>query len=412
MIKIENTIVTGWEAAIRGARMPLQSFAKSDSRYEDGYYVIGENDLDLMTRLSAAGNDHGKFMRMLHVSCDITCPAYFSAELDTYKVGTTRNSSSLQHTGMKRDFTIRDFSVSDSRIYDILDPIEKDYKLENPLTYPYETDEYRDYITENGRKYKIFKNGKVVAYPFEYVDNYGTGRKRTFPEQEIKPYQNKKGYWAIRIGGRENIHFMLHRLVAIAWLGDKSDDGLEINHKNKNRGDCSVENLEWVTHQENEIHKHMTYEETLTTRYKKHIASTKIPKKEKNNIIKDLSTMTVKEVAQKYGRGLSAIYAIKDSKNVTTSEYELFEICDIWRNVIDTLNYYRRLYVETKDYNYFRAMRQLMPMGYNYTFTWDTNYAVLKNIYYARKGHKLMEWEQMREFIETLPHADKLIIGR
>ena len=46
MIKIENTIVTGWEAAIRGARMPLQSFAKSDSRYEDGYYVIGENDLE------------------------------------------------------------------------------------------------------------------------------------------------------------------------------------------------------------------------------------------------------------------------------------------------------------------------------------------------------------------------------
>jgi len=47
MIKIENTIVTGWEAAIRGARNPMNSHARSDSGFKDGYYVIGENDLDL-----------------------------------------------------------------------------------------------------------------------------------------------------------------------------------------------------------------------------------------------------------------------------------------------------------------------------------------------------------------------------
>ena len=207
MVKIENTIVTGWEAAIRGARMPLQSFAKSDSRYEDGHYVIGENDLDLLTRLSAAGNDHGKFMRMLHVSCDVICPVYFAAELDTYKIGTTRNSSSLQHTGMKRDYTIDDFST------DI-------------------------------------------------------------------------------------------------------DGGIN----------------KWVK--------------------------------------------------------------------------------DYWDKVIGEINILRKKYVETKDYDYFRVMRQLMPMGYNYTFTWDANYAVLKNIYHARKGHRLSEWETMREWIEELPHAEELIIGR
>ena len=119
--------------------------------------------------------------------------------------------------------------------------------------------------------------------------------------------------------------------------------------------------------------------------------------------------MTYKQVAEKYNCSISCLQNIKNPSN---PNYELFELCDVWKYTIDTLNYYRRLYVETKDYNYFRAMRQLMPMGYNYTFTWDTNYAVLKNIYHARKGHKLIEWEQMREFIETLPHADKLIIGR
>ena len=409
MIKIENTIVTGWEAAIRGARMPLQSFAKSDSRYEDGYYVIGENDLDLLSRLSAAGNDHGKFMRMIHVQCDITCPVFFASEIDTSKVGTTRNSSSLQHTGMKRDFTIRDFSVDDPRIYDVLDPVERDFKAENPLIYPYETDEYKDYVTENGRKYKVFKNGRIVAYPFEYIDNYGTGRKRSFPEQEIKPYQIKGGYWCVRIGGRASYHLMLHRLVAYAWLGDRSSEGLEINHKDKQRGNCSVENLEWVTHSENEIHKNNTYEDSLATLYKKYCINQKFDNYTRNKIRNDLLTMTYKQVAEKYNCSISCLQNIKNPSN---PNYELFELCDVWKYTIDTLNYYRRLYVETKDYNYFRAMRQLMPMGYNYTFTWDTNYAVLKNIYHARKGHKLIEWEQMREFIETLPHADKLIIGR
>ena len=113
MIKIENTIVTGWEAAIRGARNPMNSWSKSDSGFKDGHYVIGYNDINLMTRLSAAGNDHGKFMRMIHVQCDITAPFYWWKEFDTYKVGTTANSCSTMHKIQSKPITLDDFSVDD-----------------------------------------------------------------------------------------------------------------------------------------------------------------------------------------------------------------------------------------------------------------------------------------------------------
>lgn len=51
MIKIDDTQISGWEAAIRGARNPMNSWIRSDSMYDGGYYEIGPNDLDLMKRL-------------------------------------------------------------------------------------------------------------------------------------------------------------------------------------------------------------------------------------------------------------------------------------------------------------------------------------------------------------------------
>ena len=87
MIKIENTEVVGWEAAIRGMRNPMNSWEKSDSRWEpqfdtvqgpvSGEFVIGPNDHDLMMRLRNAGTDHRKFMRMIVVYVTITAPLYW-----------------------------------------------------------------------------------------------------------------------------------------------------------------------------------------------------------------------------------------------------------------------------------------------------------------------------------------------
>lgn len=122
MIRIENTEIFGWGAAIRGLRNPKNSWDKSDSRWEfvedssvinpndEIKWIIGENDMKLMRALAKAGSDHGKFLRMINVTVDITAPLYWWKEFDTYKVGTVANSCSTMHKIQAKEFELDDFS--------------------------------------------------------------------------------------------------------------------------------------------------------------------------------------------------------------------------------------------------------------------------------------------------------------
>ena len=112
MIKIERTSVMNFDNAMRGARNPLNSWARYDSEFdENGDFVFGENDLSLAKRLCSAGTDHRKFIRMIFVSVDITAPIYWWKEYDTYKVGTVANSTSTMHKITSKPFELSDFSV-------------------------------------------------------------------------------------------------------------------------------------------------------------------------------------------------------------------------------------------------------------------------------------------------------------
>lgn len=128
MIAFDNTETSGWEAAFRGMRNPMNSWANSDSyfcdtrdceRCETDYrecskYTcgahIGADDLKLAKKLRSAGPDHRKYLRMIVVTVDITAPLYWWKEFDTYKVGTVSNSCSTMHRIMDKKFTIEDFS--------------------------------------------------------------------------------------------------------------------------------------------------------------------------------------------------------------------------------------------------------------------------------------------------------------
>ena len=132
MIKIEKAEIHGWEAAIRGMRNPLNSWARSDSFlgaekaiYEDcendsndpcrrcqntECVNVGEKDLTLMKKLSSSGTDHRKFMRMIVVYTDVIAPLYWWKEFDTYKVGTVANSCSTMHKIQEKEFVLDDFS--------------------------------------------------------------------------------------------------------------------------------------------------------------------------------------------------------------------------------------------------------------------------------------------------------------
>lgn len=209
MLKFTNTEVTGFAAALRGMRNPLNSWNKSDSFTDGNLFILGKNDLTLCKKLIKGGPEHRKFLRMINVSVDISnAPLYWLQEFDTYKIATTRNSCSLQHKGASRDFVLDDFTI------------------DQPNSLP------------------ITDTAKV---------------------------------------------------------------------------------------------------------------------------------------------------------NILTN------------HIIDTLNDLRATYLNTKDYSVFRLMRQLMPCGINYKFTWACNYEVLYNIIQQRSHHRLREWHDFVDWIKTLPYAQELL---
>ena len=112
MIDFNRVYVMNLENAIRGARNPMNSWARSDSYYdENGQYILGENDLSLAKRLRNAGtSDHRKYLRQVMLSVDITAPMYWWKEYDTYKVATVANSTSTMHKIHSKPFEIDDFS--------------------------------------------------------------------------------------------------------------------------------------------------------------------------------------------------------------------------------------------------------------------------------------------------------------
>lgn len=152
MIRIENTGVYGFEAAIRGMRNPMNSWNQSDSHVcacADGFFdcpmvlnddepakecdpdkynfCVGEKDFCLMKKLAVAGPDHGKFLRMITVTADITAPLYWYKEYDTYKIGTVANSCSTMHKIADKAFTLDDFSheyLNEKSLYMLNDTIQ------------------------------------------------------------------------------------------------------------------------------------------------------------------------------------------------------------------------------------------------------------------------------------------------
>lgn len=140
-MKFETIEISGWEGAIKGMRNPLESWHKSDSGFKywcnclgpneephfcencnydacnpytsEPEYIIGKNDLDLMTRLIKAGSEHRKFLRYIHVQVDITAPLYWWKEFDTYKVGTVANSTSTMHKLASTPITLDCFEIDD-----------------------------------------------------------------------------------------------------------------------------------------------------------------------------------------------------------------------------------------------------------------------------------------------------------
>ena len=193
-MRFEHTEVMNFEGALRGMRNPLNSWNKSDSffgivcehegvynadeiayawveaetkdlvesdrdideirdelydkkeewlyanglrsmNYDHHYYAsyIGPNDMSLAKRLIAGGTEHRKFLRQIMVSVDITAPLYWWKEFDTYKVGTTANSTSTMHKLASTPITLDCFEIDDLclNLHTINNPPLSDESIKN-----------------------------------------------------------------------------------------------------------------------------------------------------------------------------------------------------------------------------------------------------------------------------------------
>lgn len=138
MIKLENVVLASpeqMEFIIEGMRNPMNSWEKSDSEKEftnakwpEEMFILGENDHSLIQRLSNAGTEHRKYMRMMSVYVRIKAPLYWWKEFDTYKVGTVANSCSTMHKIAEKEFTLDDFSCEHLGVFI---PAEKNDGIEN-----------------------------------------------------------------------------------------------------------------------------------------------------------------------------------------------------------------------------------------------------------------------------------------
>ena len=182
MIRIENVEVFGLETAIRGMRNPMDSWDRSDSVWcykndrnkskchelwcEDcvkPFYEVGENDLSLMRKLAKAGSVHGKYLRMINVTCDITAPLYWWKEFDTYKVGTVANSCSTMHKIQEKEFILDDFSHDHMTSYSPI-ILEDTIKALNELREFYLNWDSTNYATRKVNELMYFKIHCTIIY--------------------------------------------------------------------------------------------------------------------------------------------------------------------------------------------------------------------------------------------------------
>lgn len=133
MLQIMDLESFNWKKAVLGMRNAMESWDKSDSKFELPYTItytegkkevigvqigtehptLGQNDYGLIKKLCCAGTEHRKFLRQIFVSCHVVAPWYWWKEQETYQIGTTENSTSQMHKMGSRMLNQSDFTIDE-----------------------------------------------------------------------------------------------------------------------------------------------------------------------------------------------------------------------------------------------------------------------------------------------------------
>ena len=381
MIRIENTEVGNFEAAIRGMRNPMNSWVQSDSEWSDvdGTYHIGEKDLELMRKLVSAGNDHSKFMRMITVAVDVTAPMYWWAEADTYKVGTVRDSCSKMHKLLSKPFEMSDFS------FDKLPGFKNEIK------------QFRPFVDEETEIWKKYNEDYDVS-------NYGRIRRK---KRILSGSLHKDGYIFVTLYGKQT---PLHRIIASVFI-ENPDSKKEVNHKDGNKQNNFVENLEWVTRSENQ--RHAADNNLQPKPVNKYTGKFTEDQRKEIKTLWD-SGESKRKIAEKFGVSHTCICDITNDKYKYAQSVNLYK--EVAKPIVDMLNELRDSYFscesESDKKKIWYSILQILPESYNQRSTLLLNYQVLRNMYHARKEHKLDEWRAFCSWIEELPYSELITMKK
>lgn len=405
-MKFEYSSTYNWENAFRGMRHPLESYAKSDSQFSGNCVLLGENDLNLAQRLIAAGSPHDKFMRQIFVSVDITAPLFWWKEADTYKVGTTANSTSFMHKGLAQQFSVDQFEAgftitNQDLFHDVESDIPADCEIWKKI------DGYEDYSISNTGK--IMFDGKTVIDIF--------GKKREYAPHIVAQCVNSSNYKKVVLrneNGSKN--FYVHRLMAQAFIPNP-ENLPEVNHIDGNKWNNNISNLEWCSVSENSKH-------AFANNLREISAYNKYKVKQNASKLNDLDILAIqvlvdrgiqkKEIAKLFGVYDSVICDLTNGKSYNGNDFLLnSKYVDTFKIVVDTLNGLREAYLIEEDpikkKEIWKNIVCLLPESWLQTRTWTANYEVLRNIYFQRQGHKLTEWHSFCKWVESLPYAKELI---
>lgn len=423
-MKFERTRVWGFEHAFRGMRNPKNSWHLSDSHFDDSechfqyeadrecekcnYFsgfnapckpLLGEKDRKLAQSLIRGGSEHRKFLRQIFVSVDITAPLYWWSEADTYKVGTTANSTSTMHKVMSRRFTPDMFECEGMRGF-------KQEVRQLPNEIDEDTEEWRPYPGD--ANYLVSNQGRVKH--LSYVTTHG----RAIKERTIAGSLHKDGYIFVSMvrGNSEYKQVPKHRLVAETWI-DNPENKPEVNHKDGNKMNNAVENLEWATRSENQLHAiQHNLQPIQTATYKG-----KLSREEREQILNRYAVedVSVRELAQEYKVSHTTIYSLLHNKYNYGDGYE--NEFQTFLHQLDELNDLRDEWLITQKKEVWKTLIEKLPRNWLQMRTVTMSYENIFSMVRQRKNHKLNEWsgkdnpalENFIAWAHTLPLADELI---
>ena len=393
-MKFENTQVFNFEGALRGMRNPKDSWDKNDSRYDKNYnYIIGKNDLKLAQVLINAGKEHRKFLRQIMICVDITAPLYWYKEFDTYKIGTTANSCSTMHKIMSKPFTIDMFAVNHIR----------GYKKEVEQFVPqYDLSEEIWSECPLNNSYLVSNLGRVKR--LQYI----TTHNRVWKERILTNTLTKDGY--LKVGMKvdnDQKDVRVHRLVTMTFVPNPNNLP-EVNHKDGNKLNNHVDNLEWATSSQNQQHAvENNLQPIHVNTYKG-----KFTEEQRNAIINEYNNtdVSIRKLAEKYNVYHSTISSIINNKYSYENHQNEFEE---FKKTIKELNDLRDEYLETKDKEVWYTLIQKLPSSWLQKRTVTMNYENIYEIVRQRSVHRLKEWSKdTMEWIESLPYFNELCLKK